>query len=806
MRQIIITFISIILVISTLACTINIPLINNPTDTPRLSDTATSIPPPTIEPTPAATSTPAPAVRIISADKAFMDGDFDKALDSYQFTFNLTTDPELKAAALTMMGRIYFKQEQTQKALNTFREVTTNFTSPEFLSMAYVYLAEIYNQLMRPAEAAAAYQSYLDLRPGILDSFFQEKKGDALTENGQYSEANDAYSHAISSSSTTPTTSLDLKIAANLARLGDSDSAIQRYLFIQNSTSNDYVKAQTELLIGQLYLQKGDIGLAYEHFQTTVNNYPRSYDSYSALVALVNAGEPVNNLNRGIVDYYANQYGLAIQALDEYEKESEVQDGTTHYYKALSYTAINEYASALDEWNKIIEKYPGDRFWVTAWDEKAYTQWLYLERYDEAAQTLLDFVTTAPQDTLAPGFLFEAGRIYERGDNLDLAALTWERLATEYPSSQQSYTGIYLSGITRYRQLNYGAALSAFQRSLLLASTPMDTASAYLWLGKVQLALGDAESAQTSWQQAVQSDPTGYYSERARDLLINREPFSTCPVFDLAVDLDIEKIEAIAWLKKTFNFGDEVILTGLNELDQDPRFIRGNEFWRLGFLEEASAEFEDLRISRELDAADTFRLTQFFLDIGLYRSAVFSARQVLTLAGMDDAATFNAPLYFNHLRFGTYYRDIIMQASQLENLDPMLLLSLVRQESLFEGFIKSSAGAQGLMQILPSTAREISGNMGWPSVFIDEDIFRPYINIRLGSHYLRQQVDYLNGDIYAALAGYNAGPGNAQFWQNLSGNDYDLYLETVRYQETRQYIRSIVELYNIYRMLYCRDQ
>ncbi len=288
-----------------------------------------------------------------------------------------------------------------------------------------------------------------------------------------------------------------------------------------------------------------------------MDNYPRSYDSYSALVALVNAGEPVNNLNRGIVDYYAGQYVIAIQALDEYEAESEVHDGTTHYYKALSYTSLNDFANALEEWNKLIENYPGDRFWVTAWDEKAYTLWLYQERYDEAAQTLLDFVTTAPQDPQAPGFLFEAGRIFERGNNLDMAALTWERLATEYPSSQQSYTGIYLSGITRYRQQYYDAALSAFQRSLLLASTPLDTASAYLWIGKSQLALGDVESAQASWQQAVQSDPTGYYSERARDLLIDREPFTPCPVFDLAVDLQSEKVEAMSWVRKTFSLGED---------------------------------------------------------------------------------------------------------------------------------------------------------------------------------------------------------------------------------------------------------
>ncbi len=57
-----------------------------------------------------------------------------------------------------------------------------------------------------------------------------------------------------------------------------------------------------------------------------------------------------------------------------------------------------------------------------------------------------------------------------------------------------------------------------------------------------------------------------------------------------------------------------------------------------------------------------------------------------------------------------------MQAAQEQDLDPLLLLSLMRQESLFEGFIQSSAGANGLMQMIPTTAREAANNMGWPPV------------------------------------------------------------------------------------------
>ena len=150
---------------------------------------------------------------------------------AYQLAFDITSDLDIKAAALTKIGRIYYQQKQVQKALETLRQVTENYTSPDSISMAYVYLAEIYTFLQRPAKSAAAYQSYLDLKPGILDSYFLEKKGDVLTTNGQFAEANTAYEAAIGSSPVSPTTTLDLKISSNLVSLGDVDTAIQRYIF-----------------------------------------------------------------------------------------------------------------------------------------------------------------------------------------------------------------------------------------------------------------------------------------------------------------------------------------------------------------------------------------------------------------------------------------------------------------------------------------------------------------------------------------------------------------------------------------------
>ena len=68
------------------------------------------------------------------------------------------------------------------------------------------------------------------------------------------------------------------------------------------------------------------------------------------------------------------------------------------------------------------------------------------------------------------------------------------------------------------------------------------------------------------------------------------------------------------------------------------------------------------------------------------------------------------------------------------------------------------------MQIVPATGSEVAKNLGWPDNFTTDDLYRPLVSIRLGAHYLDRQRDAFDGDMFAALAAYNGGPGNAQVW------------------------------------------
>jgi soluble lytic murein transglycosylase len=781
---------------------INIPGL--PTSIPQATETPVFTPTPQPSPTSPPTPTPVPAVRIDTGENDLLNGDYDRAREEFRIALEGATDDNTRAASLWGTARVEYEDENYAGALEPLRLLVNLYPNSQQTPWAYFVLGETYDALQRSGEAANAYQTYLNLRPGRIDSYVQEKIGDSFSASGDYSSALSAYQAALKSPRLGDYLEVNKQIAKMYVALGSSQQALDIYDQIFQSSGNDYVKAQMDLLSGQVNLARGETNLAYERFQHAVKNYPLSYDSYSALVALVEAGVPVSDLDRGLVDYHAGQYGLALGAFDRYlQSPDPADDGTVHHYRALTLREMGNYQEAIASWDTLINKYPNNRYWATAWDEKAYTQWAYLEDYGSAVQTWLDFVKAAPQSPSASEYLFSAARTLERASRLDEAAATWERIANEYPSSANAVDALHFAGISRYRKGDYDGAILDFQRALLLASDLGDQARANFWIGKSQLAKNDLPASANALQAAQKLDPTGYYSERAKDILTGQQPFQVPIGHSFGVNLQAERSEAEAWLRTTFNIPPETNLSDLGALAQDERFIRGNEFWNLGLLDNSREEFIALRDAVSGNAADSYRLGNYLLDLGLYRQAIYAIRQVLSLAGLDNHAdSLNVPKYFSHIRYGLYYPDIIIQAAKNANFDPLFLYSVVRQESLFEGFVRSSAGARGLMQIIPSTAESIVQSMNYPPNYKPDDLYRPLINVNLGSNYLNANRNGLDGDLFAALAAYNAGPGNAASWQQLANGDPDLFVEVVRFAETRDYIRNIYENYSIYKGLY----
>lgn len=143
--------------------------------------------------------------------------------------------------------------------------------------------------------------------------------------------------------------------------------------------------------------------------------------------------------------------------------------------------------------------------------------------------------------------------------------------------------------------------------------------------------------------------------------------------------------------------------------------------------------------------------------------------------------------------------DIIRQQARAKGLDPALIAAVIYVESRFISGRTSSAGAEGLMQITPETARDIARRSGGTQ-FTLEDLATPQINISYGSYLLRELLDRYDGDTAAALAAYNAGPGNADRWggANLEAGD-------IPFPETRAYVEKVLRVREQYRDQYGQE-
>ena len=163
----------------------------------------------------------------------------------------------------------------------------------------------------------------------------------------------------------------------------------------------------------------------------------------------------------------------------------------------------------------------------------------------------------------------------------------------------------------------------------------------------------------------------------------------------------------------------------------------------------------------------------------------------------------SAPRDFWRYAFPLPYRDVLEKYSREHGVDPFVTAGLIRQESEFDARVISHSNAYGLMQILPSTGRELGARLGVPRVGTS-DLFNPNMNVRLGTFYVKSLLDTFGNEMERSLASYNAGMGRVKQW--LSGapqyREPAEWVETIPFNETRGYVQSVMRNADFYRRLY----
>jgi len=261
------------------------------------------------------------------------------------------------------------------------------------------------------------------------------------------------------------------------------------------------------------------------------------------------------------------------------------------------------------------------------------------------------------------------------------------------------------------------------------------------------------------------------------------------------------RAEAEAWLLDWVDPGGEMedLSLLMDTLSQDPRYQRGVEYLAVGLGQDALDEFEIMRRDRQDDPLVMYGLALASQELGVYKTSIRCALQVVNLSPVHTIS--DAPYFLQRLAYPIYFDDLVLAEAAANDLDPLLIFALIRQESLFESSAQSYAQAMGLMQIVPSTGDWIALRLGWED-FAPEHLTRPYLNLHFGTWYLIQGLNAFQGDVFAALAAYNSGIAAPGRWLDASGDDPDVFVETIGYSQTMHYVQLIYQHHALYRHIY----
>ncbi len=305
-------------------------------------------------------------------------------------------------------------------------------------------------------------------------------------------------------------------------------------------------------------------------------------------------------------------------------------------------------------------------------------------------------------------------------------------------------------------------AFQHFEQLYLHTVTPLSRSRGAYWAARASAALGYADVSK-QWYQVAARYQTAFYGQMAVGALEpeDRPPQQVPPALDVG-------------LEQTFRKRDMVQAATLLQ--------------RAGLKKEV-AQFLDTLSAQVDDPEEYLLVARLAEDLDHYHNAVKIAKK-----GIEK----------NIVLTDHAFPTMLPRMTDI-NLEWALVHGLIRQESQFDFDARSSAGALGLMQLMPATAREVAHKKGW-GFSLARLTSDPDYNIRIGSSYLNQLINRYDGSYPLALAAYNAGPGRVDGWLKTFGDprtgaiDLIDWIEMIPIYETRNYVQRVMESTYIYRM------
>ena len=389
-----------------------------------------------------------------------------------------------------------------------------------------------------------------------------------------------------------------------------------------------------------------------------------------------------------------------------------------------------------------------------------------------AADALVSFTDRFPTSRYAPRTLRVAGdRLVE--SDYPAARKIYTRLVSDYPTHWGNADILFKLGSGA---MGEGELTEAMQWYLQLGQGvyhPHEKAQGWFWAARMAGSSGDSASASTYFIRAGERYPDTYYG--ALSLIeLGRE---------LPEPIRVSEINNRRELVVP-DWADQSLGTALILL-------------RVGLSKEGEAQLQYALSRQTLSRDQLYGVWELSVEGLAYGAAVQIGERLLSTGNWED----DDPR-FRELSFPLYYTDLIVHEAYERDLDPFLILALIKQESAFVPDARSYVGARGLMQLMPETADDWARRLRLGPV-ADEDLYEPDVNLSLGIPYLARLVDQFDGSIEKALAAYNAGATNVRRWErSLIDRRPETFIESIGFSETRTFVRTIMNNYYRYRYLW----
>lgn len=476
--------------------------------------------------------------------------------------------------------------------------------------------------------------------------------------------------------------------------------------------------------------------------------YQKARKEYAVLEdSLTGAGKDEAKVGVGVADYQAGDAIAALRDLESLHVAKSEVDAERLYYVTESARKAGDDAAMMDAVKDLAERYP-----ESPWRLKALVtagnRYLQTNERDKFEPLFKAAYDTFPADNTTAYCHWKVAWAAYLADSPDRVSLLRDQVVN-YPDDSRAGTALFYLGRIAESGEKYGEARAYYER----------LSSQY---------------------------PHYFYAVLARDR--NKGKVSAAPV-----DGDVNKwLAGIDWPASR----DFSATTPNSATEQ--RIERARLLNAAGLPDLAEAE---LRFGTKTETEQPHLLALAATETA---DSPFRALRIMKSFSGDylSIPLEKASTKFWQMLYPLPYKEELFDNAKAHGLDPFYVAGLIRQESEFNPSAKSHANAYGLMQLLPSTGRMLGRRDGMKSV-TTSSLITPAVSIRLGTQYLRGQLDSWDGDWYRTLAAYNAGPGRVHQWLAATNFREPVeFIESIPFTETREYIQAVLRNADMYRELY----